>query len=166
MKGELERLLAVDLDSQDRNDADAERAREAGNMARYHDLRVHERLPDSYWALGRWELARTWYRHNAEARLEGRAWHEAHSGPDYPIDELSDREAVTLVKAGRLRDAGPALERAAVYWRTQPGSELVLAELALHGAQIGRDDLTTDAVLAGEARRELCDVRALRRTQL
>ena len=132
-------------------------ARAAGDLARYHDLRVHERLPDTYWALGRWDDARRWYRHNAEARLEGRAWHVRHSGPEYPVDELSDREAVALVKAGRLDTAESALERALTYWGDEPASALVLSELGLHAAQVGRADLAGHAALAGEARRELSD---------
>jgi hypothetical protein len=155
MRTELERLLAEDLAWQARNEAEAEEARAAGDLARYHDLRVHERLPDTCWALGRWHDARRWYRHNAEARLGGREWHVRNSGPTYPIDELSDREAVALVKGGMLDAAGPALERALTYWRSEPASSLVLGELGLHAAQAGRADLAGDAALAREARKEL-----------
>lgn len=151
----LERDHAEDIDWQGRNEAEAERARRAGDMAVYLDLSLHLRLPDDCWALERYAEARRWYRHNARILTETLAWRGAHSGPDYPLEELFDLEAQTLARAGELRAAGPALERALTYWRDRAGGRLIVSALSLHAAQLGLPQLTQGATEAIAARAEL-----------
>src|SRR5262245_34310901 len=106
MNDELNQLLQSDyrsgIEAQIAADAAAETARRAGRIDEYFDRSLHLQLPDTCWALERWDEARHWYRHNAGILMEKRAWHAEYPDPEYPTDELSDWEATTLVKAGRL----------------------------------------------------------------
>jgi len=133
----LAAMYSEDCAWQRRNDAEAAKQKARGNEVAAIDLRLHRRLPDTCWALGRWQEARRWYRHNAALLAERRVWHAAHSGPDYPHDELSDWEVITSVKAGLLDEARVQLGRAIAYWQPQPDSAPTLVELGLHAAQIG-----------------------------
>src|SRR5262245_5385965 len=142
-------------DAQVADDAEAEVARADGVLPTYFDLAVHLELADVCWALGDWGEARRWYRHNAEVMQEKRAWHEAHSGADYPIDATIDWEAATFVKAGDLDGARRLLPRAIRLRREQPGSELVLARLGLHAAQAGLTDLVPAVAQVIAARQQL-----------
>lgn len=154
LKNILHEIYQEDLQWQVRNQAEAEQSRKDGDMVNYFDLAFHQRLPDTCWALEHWEESRRWYRHNAQILTERRKWQTAHTGPDYPQDELSDWEATTLVKAGLLESAKLAIERAVRYWQSQPDSRLILTKLGLHAAQIGITKYKQQALSVIQIRKE------------
>jgi hypothetical protein len=151
----LEQIYQEEYAEATHNDAEAEEARQAGDISRAFDLTIRLRFADVCWALERWSEARHWYRHTAHILLKRRAWHARHSGPDYPLDELSDWEAPALVKAGHLEAAQQYLEQAVAYWQTQPESQLVLARLGLYAAQAQMPHLAPLALEAVAVRQEL-----------
>jgi len=159
MNRELRELLETDyqygLEAIAADEAEARAAKESGDLAAYFDLTVNPLFPDTCWALEKWDEAKKHYRHNAEAMTKARAWHAKHSGPDYPIEELSASEASTLIKAGKLSAGREHLKRTIALLRDRPGSSLVLSSLGLHGAQAGLPDLATHARSVIEARLEL-----------
>lgn len=159
MKRELRTILEAqyheDVEWKDKNEREAEAARRAGNEEQYLELAVHTRLPDTCWALERWDEARQWYRHNARVLMERHAWHAKHPDPDYPLDGLLDWEAITLIKAGDLKQGRPHLEKAITHVRKEPDAELGLSELGLHAAQAGVNRLAKYAIEVDRAREEL-----------
>jgi hypothetical protein len=155
LKELLETAYQYEITAQTEDDAEAEVARKAGAMAAYFDLALHLTLPDTCWVLGKWEEAKRWYRHNAKLIVEKRAWHAQHSGPDYPIEAMSDFEAGTLIKAGDLNRGREYLARAFEHWLNQPANHLVLSKLGLHAAQIGLPELAPHALSIIGARQAL-----------
>jgi hypothetical protein len=151
----LERDYTEDRAWQAQNQAEAEQARQAGDLDIALDLSLHTRLPDTCWALERYAEARRWYRHNAHILTATRAWHSTNSGPDYPLEELLDLEASTLARAGDRAAAGPAIERAYAYWHGREDGRLVVSRLSLHAAQIGLPQFSADAAQAITARATL-----------
>ncbi|HKG62313.1 MAG TPA: hypothetical protein VKB05_21310 [Pyrinomonadaceae bacterium] len=159
MNEELKQLLETayqyELAAQTEDDAEAEVARKAGAIEAYFDLSLHLTLPDTCWALEKWDEAKHWYRHNAKVIVEKRQWHAQHSGPGYPIEAMSDLEAMTIVKAGDLDQGREYITRAIEHWLKEPGNQLVLTKLGLHAAQAGMDDLAQHALATIEARQAL-----------
>ena len=153
---EQERRYALDAQAADETEAAA--ARVAGDMPRAFDLSIYLALADVSWALEDWGQARRWYDHNADVLGEARAWHRTHSGGDYPLEASSDWEAATLVKSGRVDEARDRLTDAIAYRKEQPGSELVVANLALHAAQIGCRDFMSLVQLVVASRQVTGDV--------
>ena len=155
LKKLLEETYKEEIEAQIEDDTEAEEARKTGEMPRYYDLSLHLQLPDTCWALEKWDEAKRWYRHNARLMMEKRAWHAEHSGPDYPMDAILDWEAVTLVKAGDLQAGREHLKRAIAYFKTQPANSLAMTQLGLHAAQAGLPELATYAKAIIDARQEL-----------
>ena len=155
LKDPLMTNYRYELEAQAADDDAAEPARHAGEMDRYFDLSLHLQLPDTCWAMEKWDEARHWYRHNARILMEKRAWHAEHADPDYPTEELSDWEAVTFIKAGHLDEGREHVHRAVSYWQREPASNLVLTALALHAAQAGVPELSKHVSSIVEARLEL-----------
>jgi hypothetical protein len=159
MNQELEALLQVEyqyaVEAQIADEATAQQARNAGEMARYFDLSVYTQLADLCWALERWEEAQHWHRHNAHIMMEARAWRAKHSGPDYPLNAISDQEASALIMAGDLEAGREHLKEAFAYWQIQPDNKLILAKLGLHAAQAGLSDFAEYALEIIPARQEL-----------
>lgn len=153
---EQERLYAADAREADEREAAAARA--TGDMPRAFDLSTCLVLADVSWALEDWAEARRWYAHNADVLIEARAWHGEHSGQDYPQEAAWDWEAATLVKAGRVSEGRDRLAEAIAYRREQPGSELVVAHLALHAAQVGNASLAGLIEPALTSRQEAAEV--------
>src|SRR4051812_9064538 len=111
LKTILDRDYRDDSSWQRKNEAAAERSKRTGDERGYFDLALHLRLPDTCWALERWDESSKWYRHNAGVLVARRKWHAQHSGPDYPHDQLLDREATTHIKAGKLADGRELLKK-------------------------------------------------------
>ena len=155
LKQLLETAYGYEIAAQTEDDAEAEVARKAGAMEAYFDLSMHLTLPDTCWALEKWDEAKHWYRHNAKVIVEKRQWHAQHSGPDYPIEAMLDLEAMTIVKAGDLDQGREYIRRAIEHWLKKPGNQLVLTKLGLHAAQAGMDDLAQHALAVIEARQAL-----------
>lgn len=155
LRSHLELIYAEDVEWQQQNRGLAAQSHQAGDRATALDYSLHKRLPDTCWALERWDEARYWYRHNAQVFVERRLWHTAHSGPEYPLDELVDWEATTFIKAGYLRKGGTYLERAIAHWQQQTGAELILTELGLHAAQAGQEHLVSVTSAIVTARQSL-----------
>jgi len=155
LKTILEAEYQEDISWQLKNEAQAKRARQTGNEAEYFDFAFHERLPDTCWALERWDESRHWYLHNALILTAAREWHKLHSEPDFPIEQFLDREATTHIKAGKLAEGRELLKKAIAYWKKEVEPELVLSELCLHAAQAGLSRLAHHASAAVEARKLL-----------
>ena len=143
-----ERRYAWEARAADEGEAAAARA--AGDVPRAFDLSTCLSLAEVSWALEDWSEARRWYSHNADTLAEARVWHRENSGSDYPLAATLDWEAASMVKAGRVDEARDRLADAVAYRREQPGSELVVAHLSLHAAQVGLADLAAlvDIVVA------------------
>lgn len=153
--GLLESDYRQEVEAQTADYAEAEESRQSGAMADYFDLMTHVNLPDTCWALEKWDEAKRVYRENARVMTEARAWHAKHSGPNYPLEERSDLAAANVVKAGDLTAGREHLKRAVAYRLTRKPNALVLSMLGLHAAQAGLPELAAHAKSVVTARQEL-----------
>lgn len=155
LKTTLMALYQEDQAWQIRNSDEAAKFYEAKNFTAYLDLSLHLRLPDTCWALGKWDEAYYWYRHNANIFTEYQNLYKANNQSNQSSYELIDCKATTFIKAGFLDTGYHYLEDAIVYWQNQSEPQLVLSQLGLHAAQIGANQFSHFATLAAEARQIL-----------
>lgn len=131
----LEAQYREDIEMQRANDEDVQRARRSGDQVEVLQKSLHLRLPDTCWALEKWDEARRWYRLNAQVWVDQRAFYA--SDPTYPHDEALDWEAEALVKAGDLSRGLDFIRRAVQHLEGDESAGIIRSRLALFATQTG-----------------------------